>query len=178
MPDVEVFTKVIELTTRIHVITGWTLPQNPDYLKILAEEFAQKLQEDFADMNFNEVLNAFRRNGIGIKDWGKSMNLSLITEVLDEYIKYRLRLSEEEERVKKPEQKTYTLEELEDFQRENIEAFYQRLIRGVLPPSEFPPYFHTILVKDGIISADSNDLHAFFANRLNKGFKNIYLKIV
>ena len=177
MADPEILAKVVDAVKRIHVITGWTIPEDESYIKILAEEFKAKLVEDFPNINFEEITHAFRKNGLGVKDWCKIMNLQMIFEVLDEYMTERRKASEKEERLKnKPVQKIYTLDELEDFQRGHIEAFYQRCLKGVLPPSELPEYFLPILVKDGLISAESNDLHAFFADRINEGYKNIYLK--
>ena len=166
------------LMVKIHIITGWVIPEK-DLLPVFIDQFTKKLLEEYENLNVDEIEYAFRSLGTTVKDWGKSMNLALIDEVLRPYLHQRFEASTAEERAKtKPEQKTYTLEQLEDFQRENIEAFYQRCLNGVLPPSELPPYFHTILVKDGLISPETDDLHAFFAHRINSGFKNIYQKIV
>lgn len=166
------------LMVKIHIITGWVLPDQT-LINIFTDQFTKKLTEEYAHLNIDEVEYAFRSTGTTVKDWGKSMNLALIDEVLRPYTAQRFEASAAEERAKwQPEQKVYTLQELEDFQRENIEAFYQRCLNGILPPDELPAYFHTILVKDGLIAPETDDLHAFFAYRINSGYKNIYKKIV
>lgn len=166
------------LMVKIHIITGWVLPDQT-LISIFIDQFTKKLLEEYAHLNVDEVEYAFRSTGTTVKDWGKSMNLALIDEVLRPYSAQRFEASAAEERAKwQPEQKVYSLQELEDFQRENIEAFYQRCLNGILPPDELPAYFHTILVKDGLIAPETDDLHAFFAYRINAGYKNIYKKIV
>ena len=161
---------------KIHVITGWVLPA-PEMIGIFIDQFAKKLVEDYATLNVDEVEYAFRSIGTGVKDWGKSMNLSLIDEVLTEYVHQRFELSKIEERQKeKPVQRIYTADELENIQRADIEAFYQRCLKGILPPSELPEYFLPLLIKDGYLAEGSDDLHGFFAYWIGRGYKNIYLK--
>lgn len=177
MNQPQVFTKAAEAVQRIHVITGWNVPDDKTYTKILIEELSLKLIEDFPNLNFTEVVYAFRKNGIGIKDWGKHMNLELICQVLAQYSEERKRISAEEERnATKPVQRIYSEEEIRNEYRFGVEAFYQRCINGVRPPDELPDYFKEILVHDGLIHPDSNDLHAFFADWLNNGHSNIYVK--
>lgn len=164
------------MAVKIHIITGWQLPP-ADFLDILIDQFSKKLLEDYPQLNVDEVEYAFRSIGTGVKDWGKSMNLSLIDEVLREYCNTRFELSQQEERATdKPVQKLYTQEQLDNMHREDIENFYQRCLRGITPPRELPEYYKEILVKDRLIHPDSNDLHAFFAWNLNNGSKNIYVE--
>lgn len=173
----ELNAKTADAILRIHVITGWNIPDDKNYSRILHEELTQKLKEGFPMLNFQEVVYAFRKNGLGIKDWGKNMNIDLICEVLSQYTTERERISFDEERLKdKPVQIIYTPEELLNIQRADVEAFYQRCLNRIIPPNELPGYFKDILVHDKFISEDSNDLHAFFAWHINNGSKNIYLK--
>lgn len=161
---------------KVHVITGWVLPEK-DLLHIFVDQFTKKLLEEYAHLNVDEIEYAFRSIGTSVKDWGKSMNLTLIDEVLRPYVSQRFEASRLEEIQKaKPTQRIYTLEELDNFHREDVEAFYQRCLKGILPPAELPDYYRNILVKDGFISEESDDLHAFFAYWINKGYKNIYIK--
>jgi len=176
MTGAELNTETARCTIAIHAVTGWALPGDIAYIQALNEQFSEKLKEDFYMLNFSEIKYAFRRNGIGVKDWGKNMNLELICGVLGEYCAHRENQSMEEERTKGFEQRIYTAEELLNIQRWDIEAFYQRCLKGVIPPAELPEYFKEVLVTDGFISQDSNDLHAFFAWMINNGRKNIYLK--
>lgn len=176
LTDSEIFTRAAEAVQRIHIITGWNIPDDKSYTRILVEELSTKLKEDFTNMNFQEVVYAFRKNGLGIKDWGKNMNLDLICEVLTQYCDERRRISAQEERfTHEPEQRIYTTEEIENMFREDVEAFYQRCLRGVTPPAVLPDYYKDILVKDKLIHPDS-DLHAFFSHCINSGQRNIYIK--
>ena len=136
------------LLLKIHVITGWKIPDD-EMLDILIDQFSKKMLEDYPQLNVDEIEFAFRSKGTKIKDWGKAMNLSLIEEVLSDYASDRYELSQREERQKhKPVQMTYTPEELLNIQRADVEAFYQRCLNGVIPPNELPGYFKDILVHD------------------------------
>lgn len=168
----EITAQVVESITRIHVITGWIIPNDDMYMKILIEEFERLLKEDFGEMNFDEVIYAFRKNPI--KDWGKSMNLQLISDVLCGYLSDRAIASESEERAKKPQQVIYTAEELDGFQRGHIEAFYQRCRNGIVPPKELPAYYKQMLVKDGYLK-EGDDINEFFVFCLGKNIENIYI---
>jgi hypothetical protein len=162
------------LMTKIHIITGWVMPEIL-FMDMFIEQFVKKLQEDYYDLNVDEIEYAFRSQGTTVKDWGKSMNLSLIDEVLIPYKAQRFEASKAEERAKyKPEQKIYTLEELENIQRADIEAFYQRCLNGVRPPDKLPDYFLPLLIKDGYLGEGSDDLHGFFSYWINRGYRYIY----
>lgn len=177
LSDVEVRTGIFNVIKRIHIITGWPLPNDDEYLAILADELMLKLQADFYMMNFDEVVLAFRKNGIGVKDWGKNMNLTLVCEVLAEYCNERLRLSAEEERLKAvpPKQVIYTDEQLLNLHRQDIENFYQRCRAGIIP-SGIPPYFLPVLIKDGWMADGSDDMTAFFSEQLNSNIQSLYKK--
>ena len=73
---------------KIHVITGWHFPQEPEFQKILKDQFIKKLLESYPLVNASEIEFAFRNN-TSVKDWGKNMNLSLIDEVLLPYLTQR-----------------------------------------------------------------------------------------
>lgn len=69
-------------------------------------------------------------------------------------------------------QNLLTEKQLEDIQRGDIEAFYQRCRSGRVPYNT-PGYFKGILVKDKLMSEDE-DVSSFFVQRLGKGSENIY----
>lgn len=165
------------LLLKIHVITGWVIPERDELLNILVDQFQKKLTEDYGNLNVDEIEYAFRKSGTTIRDWGKAMNLTLIDEVLIPYTKQRLYLSADEERKKAdpPPTKIYTDEELENLTRGDIEAFYQRLRNGRVPYSLPENYFKPILVKDGLMTNDQT-LADFFTNRLGKNIENVYVK--
>lgn len=87
------------LLPKIHMVTGWTIPEGTNSL-ILAEQFKLHLTEKYANMNSDEIMAAFRRSGTTTKDWGKSMNLNLIDQVLIPYLEQRFDLSQIEEQAK------------------------------------------------------------------------------
>lgn len=163
------------LLLKIHVITGWTIPEK-ELLVILVDQFQKKLIESYPDMNVDEIEFAFRNSGTTVKDWGKAMNLSLIDEVLIPYLGERKILSHEleERKYPPPKQVILTEQQLEDIQRGDIEAFYQRCRNGITPYN-LPVYFKPILVKDGLMKEDE-ELTNFFVQRLGSGSKNIYVK--
>lgn len=167
--------EVKALIIKMNIITGWTYPDDNLYQAILEDQLRKKLTEDYPDLNFTEMEYAFRHFGTVVKDWGKSINLSLIDEVLITYKQSRMEVSNKEERtVNPPEQVIYTDEQLDDIYRGDVESKYQLMRNGVIP-SELPDYFKEILVKDGLMKEDDK-LADFFVNRLGKGFANIYVK--
>ncbi|MFT3679460.1 MAG: hypothetical protein QM791_04255 [Ferruginibacter sp.] len=173
----ELVTEVAKCIMSIHVITGWNLPDDKDYVIELSKELRLKLIEDFPDLNFEEIRHAFRKS-TGVKDWGKNMNLELISGVLSGYCNERLRISAEEEILRnKPVQRIYTDEEILNEQRGYIESFYQRCRRGIVPHGNvIPQYFLAILIKDGFMKEGSDDMAAFFAEKLNEGKENLYVQ--
>jgi hypothetical protein len=99
IPPGEIFLVAQTLLLKLHVVTGWVIPQK-ELMDILIDQFALKLQESYQNVNADEMLFAFRNNP-GVKDWGKAMNLNLIDEVMMPYLERRLELSRIEE-TKKP----------------------------------------------------------------------------
>jgi len=176
LADTEIMGELLKILPRIHVITGWNLPNNEEYLKILAEELLLKFKADFSTMNFDEIVLAFRQNGIGVKDWGKNMNLELVSSVICAYLDERLQVSADEERVKaQPSQTIYTDEQLDNLHRADIENFYQRCRSGKVPPG-IPSYFLPMLIKDGFMAEGSDDVTAFFVEKLNSNIQSLYKK--
>jgi hypothetical protein len=82
------------LCLRIASITGWTLPN--ENLEILFDQLAKYLVEMFPTLNHEEIEYAFRTKSSNVKDWGKNLNLSLFTEVLEPYLIERKAASEKE----------------------------------------------------------------------------------
>lgn len=161
--------------TKIHVITGWTIPEGETWA-VLLDQFIKKIKEIYPDTNPEEWEYAFRNYGTGVKDWGKSMNLSLIDEVMKPYMSDRKYLSHEaeERKVEPPPTKIYTDEENDNLHRELTELFYQRLRSGKVEP--IPMYCYPILVKDGLMKI-GEDPNEFFVNALNSGRKGLYQKV-
>jgi len=165
------------LLLKIHVITGWTIPDS-DLLVILVDQFQKKLVESYPDMNVDEIEYAFRQSGTTVRDWGKAMNLSLIDEVLIPYLGERKILSHtlEERKQPPPDQRIYTDAELDNLARWDVVRFYQSLRNGVIQ-HKIPEHLKDICVKDGLMKPEDN-LSAFFVERLGNGFENIYAPVM
>lgn len=178
MDNPELLTKAAECLFRIHVITGWSLPDDKSYIKVLTEELMLKLKEDFFMMNFAEITAAMRK-AVGKQDWGKNMNLELISGVLAAYCSERSRISTEEEKVsaKQPEQVVLTPEELDrkidDQRRGELEEAYQAIRKGYNPL--IFDYYEPLLRKDGIITGKENT-EELITYLLFIDAGNIYLK--
>lgn len=103
--------------------------------------------ENFSVLYFSTVMNSYRR-------WAAQEYKETVKET-------------------PPEQVVLTDQQLDDIVRGDIEAFYQRCLRGVIPHTT-PAYFKEVLVKDGLMKQDES-LSAFFVQRMGAGSKNIYL---
>lgn len=113
------------LGIRIAIITGWQLPE-PAHQRIFWEQLAKYLLEQYPTLNHEEIEYAFRTKSSNVKDWGKSMNLSLFTEVLDPYTTERKAASiiEAQEAAKIESQaKELPMAEMSDDER--IETAFQ-----------------------------------------------------
>ena len=115
----------LDLTTnriiiKISMITGWTIPASEEMFDMLVDQLSKKMIESYPNLNEEEVEYAFRNKGLNIKDWGKSLNLVMIDEVLMPYLDNRFDLSMQEEKIKdqppvSQETKTMTDEEWEEW---------------------------------------------------------------
>ncbi len=170
LPSNEQLMQSKAILVRIHVITGWTLPTD-SLLNVLVDQFQKKLIESYPLINSEEIEYAFRNYGTVVKDWGKSMNLSLIDEVLIPYMDERRKASEVEERKVKVEQVVYTDEQLSNFHRQWTEEWYQRIRKGHV--EDVPDYSKDIMVLDKLIENPEN-ASAFIVDCLNKGRQHLY----
>lgn len=162
------------LLLKIHVITGWVIPDN-EMLNILLDQFEKKLVEDYADMNSEEIEYAFRRKGTSVKDWGKSMNLSLIDTVLLPYVSERSELFKAVERKewnKGLQQVIYTTEQLLNMQRGHVEQSFQCMRKGIVPVLH--GYVQETLEMDGFLQKGEM-VSDFFVRALNSGWEKLYI---
>ncbi len=162
------------LLLKIHVITGWVIPQG-NLLNILTDQFQKKLVEDYSTLNTDEIEYAFRRSGTTIQDWGKSMNLNLVDQVLLPYLSKRsdVNVFEEKARYKPPEQVIYTDEQILNMRRGEIETTYQALRKGYFPLIH--DYYQEVLQEDGHLQEGEN-ITEFLVRSLNGGIENLYQK--
>lgn len=102
--------------------------------------------ENFSCAYFSKIMTAYRK-------WSADAARQVITET-------------------PAKQVIYTDQQLEDQQRGDIEAFYQRLRKGQIP-YRIPEYFKGILVKDGLMT-EAQEMAAFFSEKLGKGIEKLY----
>lgn len=162
------------LLLKIHVITGWTVPNGSEIMNILVDQFEKKLIETFGELNPDEIEYAFRQKGTIVEDYGKSMNLNLLDKILLPYLNERFFISPVEENLAtKPKQKIFTQEELDNTAREDAERQYQIFLKG----NELRGLAinKPILEKDEMLLGDENVLD-FFKRRKENGAKNIYVQ--
>jgi hypothetical protein len=101
MTDDERSLSAYELLLKIHVIAGWSIPAS-QLMDILVTQLEKKLNEKYANVNSEEFEYAFRNRDLNTKDWGKSLNLTLIDEVMIPYLEQRYDLSVAEESLNRP----------------------------------------------------------------------------
>lgn len=143
------------LLLKIHVITGWKLPENEALLTILQDQVGKKLVEDYGSVNMAEIEFAFRKYGTSIKDWGKDVNLSFLDTVMLQYLKERQAVSDLEERMKEaPEKPKPTDEQVLSLSRENIELKYQKYLAGNTSFNMIPDTSLATLALDGFCPFD------------------------
>ena len=170
MGETDLFIQASQLLISIHVITGWTIPEK-EIKNVLRKQLIEHLKECYSSLNINEIEYAFRQN-TSVQDWGKTMNLQLIDEVLLPYLERRLRVSDLERRIKEQpqEQKIYTDEEITNQRRQEINLKYQAMRGGKV--LDIPEYLKDVIRKDFKIE----DVSEFFVMKLGNGAENIYIK--
>jgi hypothetical protein len=186
MRDFQVITAGKALLLKIHIITGWTIPEG-DLMNILVDQFAKELSEKYGELNADEIEYAFRSKGTIVEDWGKSMNLNLLDKVLLPYLNDRYRISETERLLAyKKVHGEFNLDQL-DYRR-MIEEDFQFFLSGKILTA-FPVHYYKTLVEDGII--DDGDFKRFEGDEDQKkdkcvlhvfeffkaaGYKNLYVQ--
>jgi hypothetical protein len=190
MSPEDLFTWSKTLLLKIHVITGWTIPEK-EILTILLDQFQKKITENYPTLNAEEVEYAFRSKGTVIEDWGKAMNLNLLDKVLLPYLDNRFRISETERQLnyykRRPE---FNLENDIDW-RKMIEEDYEFFLSGK-NLSTFPHKYYDILVEDKFFEPDiyaqfvnvetkeqdakDEAIMLLFRTARAKNFKNLYVR--
>lgn len=150
-----------KIILKICVITGWSI--DDEFYELLKEEFELKLVQSYPTVNVDEMAYAFRNN-TEVKDWGKTLNLSLIDEVMMPYLAHRFEISKIEEQIKEiPVQRIYTDEEILNQRRAEIEIAFQAMKRGYFPIIH--RYFSEVLIEDGFIK-EEKEMSAFFSKSI------------
>lgn len=126
------------LLIRISVITGWVNPEG-QLLNVLVDQFNKKLTENYQNVNADEVEYAFRTYGTSVKDWGKTVNLSLIDEVMIAFLTARREVSAKEEQKALPEAATEPIEDLSDQAMTDWMAYVEDRVKACKCTVEFVP---------------------------------------
>lgn len=162
------------LLFKVHVITGWNLPDDEYYLNVLKDQLRKKLLEEYSNCNISEIEFAFRNYGTTVKDWGKNMNLNLFDTVMDSYLTARKCITEFEERMKEEVEKPKpTDEEVMNMRRELVEGRYQSFLEGKSSFVLFPADGIDTLIKDGYCQ---HDLYVDFIMKAQQYLFNSYDK--
>lgn len=137
------------LLLKIHTITGWKMP-DARLMKILTEEFTIYLRSKL--VNANEVEHAFRLYSSRIdKEFGTSLSIMLISQVMEQYFDVRYSISCIEEEIKKPDinpRIDYAGSEWRGLIQESLSKYLEG------QPCEFrlmPPEYYDQLVYDNFI---------------------------
>lgn len=120
---------VKRLLLKLNFITGWALYDDPEDQEILDQQFELKLQESYPTVNLDEIEYAFRNN-TGVKDWGKSINLSLIDEVMIPYLAHRAEISKIEEQLMVKKQSPEPMEVISDDETLRMAEGFCKLPEG------------------------------------------------
>jgi hypothetical protein len=153
MQPVQILQAVRISLYKINVVTGWKLPDDEDYLNVLIEEFCKKLTQQYKNLNFDEIQYSIRTYGTQIKDWGKSINLSLIDEAITIYLDERRRVSIIEEQKKQlPPAAAQPLTDADYLEWvTDTETMYNK---GVLSVALLPVPIYDYLDRSGILKLD------------------------
>lgn len=125
------------LLAQICTITGWLMPENKFAQQALKKEFQCYCLEVADDMTPDEIRYAMRHYALGIKDWGKAVNLQMINEPLIEYRNARSEFSEMEGKNEVSNVKQHKLSEPFDW-HDTIEKLKSGDITG--PFEQMVPY--------------------------------------
>lgn len=156
----------------IHTLTGWIVPL-PEFMDILVKQFSLKLQENYANLNEQEVEYAFRNKSMEVKDWGKAMNLGLIDEIIIPYIENRMELSKIEEqeknkqkRIEAPTETIDVVDMIEDWR--NDPKLNMLLI---------PLFFYDFLIESEQIKITDSEKWEWFA-KAKESIKSELLQVI
>ncbi len=123
-------TYVQGLVKRIHVITGWAIPELEEDRHILFSEMYNHLVETWPSFNAEEIAYSVRTYGPEIENWGKNINLVLLDKCIGKYYTHeRQEASKREEQKKVPE--THRIAPPFDW-RECAETNYQLFLANKL----------------------------------------------
>lgn len=161
------------LVVKISVITGWVVPASP-YKDVFFNALETQIQNEYPHLNLAEMELAFMKFGTRLPDYGKEMNLSLFTAVLD---LYRGERREAERNASLGAANALKIDPLTDDQlvneaRGQIEYYFQQRRKGNDRPLTFP-FWAEVLIADGYIQ-EADQMDRFFTYLLQNDIPKIY----
>lgn len=177
IPEHDVELHAMGLLIRLNAVTGWKIPDDGPILNTLVSEFSKFITESFSDMNPEEVAYAFRNYATGIKDWGKSMNLSLIEEPLQAYRNERRRLSELEERARmEPTEDELPVGECD--WSDQWESIKEQCRNGQIEQAIILTPVYDWLVREGLLNLDEEEKKGLLAQCREEYAQELKLSIL
>ncbi|MCW3466533.1 hypothetical protein [Chitinophaga nivalis] len=140
------------MVMKIAVITGWQIPDNPEYVTILMDQLRKKFADDYQDLNIDEFEYAMRTYGTHINDWGKGLNLALIDDAICEYLGKRQHLSNLEAQKRANEINTAALPASETDWSDSWEKIKNNARNGVLRTTFISTYVYDWLFRNNMIT--------------------------
>lgn len=170
---VEKRTALEALVVKISVITGWVIPVSP-YKDVFFNALETQIQNEYPHLNLSEMELAFLKFGTRLPDYGKEMNLSLFTAVLDSYRQER---REAERNASLGAENALKIDPMSDEEminkaRGEIEVYFQERRRGNERPKTFP-FWAEVLVLDGMIHQEE-EMGDFFDYCVSNNIPKIY----
>lgn len=130
---------------KIQINTGWVIQpivndnkQLTIYGTALIEEMLHCIAINYQNYNANDIIHALRKHSSKVKDWGKSFNINLLKEVLDEYEKCDRQPAIEEETKLLDYTGTInklTKEEVQNSTRKDVQDMYELYLNKDILPS-------------------------------------------
>lgn len=152
MNDTELVGTAQGIIKRVKVITGWPIPELEEDRRILYAELSKYLREAWPMLNAEEIMFAIRSHAISAKNWGKDINLSLLSAAIAEYYTARVEASEIEAR--KAAVAFPTLPAGPADWKEECEYRYQQFLNGRIHLEMWPHELYDEFVRSGMMAAD------------------------
>lgn len=146
-----------------------------DMRRVLEQQFLLLLTEKYSGLTFHEIEYAFRTEAPNFQDFGKVLNLNLVSNVLNAYVSKRQIVCEMENSKKKPPELPGI--NMTDAERaEWVEMTRQGLLSGVLRENMLPIPVFEYLIRTGQLAPTREemwDAYKLAGTRLNPDGKAV-----
>jgi hypothetical protein len=153
----------------IAVITGWNIPTGAA-TSALINHLGSTLVNDYSELNYEEIILAFKDHSSKIKDYAKNLNLGLFKQVLNLYYEERnlACIAESDIAIRDIEEQQLSEEKILNDSRSTIQECYNNFLKEKFNPSEslISHSLFDTLVKDNI--ADENIMSEYIYQGFDK----------